>query len=220
MLQKMTISLSLTLTLCFLLPPSSASAASESSWTLRFGGVWVDTDGGSRQILADGDRVETDADTDFGFAITAERRFNERVGLEFGALMIASPTLGVRVSSDSESFEVSDDLGLQLFGAGLNFHLTPDKSVDFYLGPFVAYALFSDLSFVVADEVFPVRFQVDNELAYGAVLGLDVPINDRWVFNATARYFSLEIDPTGPDGGADPVNLDSISLGLGVGYRF
>ncbi len=206
------------LTLIFSFP--SFPAAAEVSWVLRAGGVWVDADGSLRQNPSGGDQVESDADPAFGLAVTAEVRTHERVGFEFGALAVTSQKLGVRVSSGSESFTVEDDLDLMIFGAGVNFHLTPGKKADVYLGPFIAYALFDDLGFLVPGEIAPVRFGIGNEFGFGAVLGVDVPIAERWIFNATARYLALGIDPIGPDGGADTLDLDPLALGLAIGYRF
>lgn len=207
MYEKSRFLFSLTLLVCFgvfCCDPASA----ETSWQLRIGGLWFDSDGASQQVLIDGGRAESIIEPDFGLTATTEFRFNDRIGIEFGAILIGSPELRAQIDSGFESIEVRDSFDMHVLGAGINFHLTPDRKVDVYLDPFIGHAIFSDLVFVVTDD--DVRFGVGDELAYGAVIGIDVPFEERWSFNAAVRYFDLEIEPRDLAGvNANPIDLET-----------
>lgn len=200
------------------LPLLTAPVGAEVTWQLRFGAAWLDPDGESTQPLTGG-TATTDLDDGFGLTATAEVRFTEHVGLEFGVLATASPDFEVRIADGSDGALVRDELDLLVLGAGFNFHLTPDRPIDLWVGPFVGQAYFSDLLFVVGGD--DAVFVVDDELVLGAVVGIDVPISSRWSFTGAARYMAFDIDPENVTGGdAESITLDTLSVSVGIGLRF
>lgn len=195
-------------------------ADAETTWQLRGQLVHVDVGKSEQQVLPDGTYVETAVDSDLGLALTFEARTSPRLGIEFGALALASPDILVQVGLGPSAIRVEDTFDLTILGGGLNFHLTPDAGVDVYVGPFAGLAQVGDLSFDLPGTDERAQFRLDDEFVYGAVLGADFPVGDHWSVAASARYLVLETGVDGADGPGEPLDLDGLVLGLGVGYRF
>ena len=197
----------------------SPATGADVGWRLRVDGYWVDPDGESSEIDADGVRVITDARSSFGLGITAEFRFSRRLGTEFGFLGAAEVDFEVRQSAPGgQVFTLMDTTTFVPYFAGLNIHLTPGKKVDLYLGGLLAYITYSDLR--ISSPPGEVRVGVDTDIAPGVVLGLDVPVKERgWFFNASIRYMNAEFSGT-VVGDRERVDFDPLIVGVGFGYRF
>ncbi len=106
---------------------------------------------------------------------------------------------------------------------GLDVHLTPGRRADLYLGPVLAYVLYSDPTFRALDETL--RVSIDDDFAWGGVVGLDVPFGDRgWHFSGSIRYLRAEADATARDdegeAGTASLDFDPLAVAVGFGYRF
>ena len=205
-----------------LLAPTATAKAQDKGWQLRVGGVWVDPqvdflDNG------DGNRIEAGSESGFGLSLGLERRFNPRVGVELGVLS-AQPdvTLDANLAGGIQ-FDASDSVNVTAITAALNFHLTPDKKVDVYLGPLLAYATYSDLEYDIqaGGQTFSSRLTTDDDVAFGAQLGADVALGDGpWSLNLTARYLDIGLDVTDDEGEETDLDFHPLILGVGFGYRF
>jgi outer membrane protein W len=208
------------------------AVAGDGQWHLRAQAVWTHPDLTWQSSPEPGDLVTVDADDAFGLAVSGEYQVSELLGVDLG-IMRTTPDVRVR-SEDSElglSVSATDGLTMTPLSIGLNFHLTPSKSFDLYLGPFLAYVLYSDLQWtanatidvgsvpiVVEDSL---RMSVANDLAYGAVAGADIPIGSRrWFLSGTLRYMATELDATNPEGAGENLSLDPLIVTLGVRYSF
>ena len=111
-----------------------------------------------------------------------------------------------------------------MFSAGLNFHLTPDKPVDLYIGPMLAFATFSDVGFRVQVDGATASqdFATDDDFAFGAQIGADTSrsATPGWALNVTARYYDIDLGVTDDEGTTTNVGFDPIALSVGFGYRF
>jgi outer membrane protein W len=208
------------------------AAAGDGQWHLRAQAVWVHPDLDWRTSPAPGDVVTIDGDDAFGLAVSGEYQASPLLGVDLG-VMRATPDIGVR-SEDRDlglSVSATDGLTMTPLSLGLNFHLTPTRRFDLYLGPFLAYVLYSDLEWRVNETLdvdgVPVvidatlRMSVANDLAYGAVAGADIPIGSgAWYFSAAAKYLATELDATSPEGTSETLSLDPIIVTLGVRYSF
>lgn len=213
------------LTLAF----AAAPAAAAEGWTVRGSVVWVDPDLDVRE--QDGfTTITLQADSTIGLAASAEYRFTDRFGLEFGVLW-AEPDVELRVEGlffpvpspvpIPDRIVATGDLRFTPVTAGLNVHLTPGSRADLYLGPRVAYVFYSDLELTI--NLFGIsstqRIDTDDEFGYGAGIGVDVPLGTgRWSFHAAADY--LEVDLTFVDEGSENFAFDPLMVraGLGVGF--
>lgn len=195
-----------------------------SRWTLRGYPVFFLGDDVSSQLKTtrvndDDDLVERfdlSIESGNGLGVAAEYRFRDRVGLEVG-FMAAQIDTDFRVEQAllwggqalyEETAVVDEEIDVQAFTLGLNFHLTPNRPADFYVGPVAGVA---DI-----DGSFPLRFLPQDDLTqnrtlrrkssesfFGAQLGLDIPFNNRsrWAFHLGVMYIDLSSD--GPGGEVD-----------------
>jgi outer membrane protein W len=218
-----------------------AVRAADRDNVVRFGIVWISptgdltTDGFFVEPVDEETRIEFQGDLTMepddavGAAISYERRFTDLLGLEvgfFGAQHDISGRLAgtlqlIRnadnVILDELAFDETDTIGdimVTPWTAGVNFHLTPAKPVDLYLGPYLAYVFYGDLD--IEGEKIP----IEDEFTFGVVVGIDVPFHDsRWTFNASGRYLhtQAQLSESGPDSTMD---VDPYVLQAGLGFRF
>ncbi len=141
--------------------------------------------------------------------------------------MFAEPEIGLqaawtsRMVDDATDTVLSEDRGsLSRRGSGdmmpllvgSNFHFGVSDRVDLYAGPFVGYVFYGHIT--IEEE----QTAVEDDFAYGAVMGLDVPFGKgSAVFSASARYMITKAEPE--EGGA-AIDMDPVTLLVGLGYRF
>ena len=189
-------------------------------WTARFFGVRVDPDEGpflESSIRPDGvsERSHLHLDGGAGAGVEVEYHFNERIGLAASVIYAAlGSELFFDLDDEWESDE--DDISFLSFLVGPNFHLTPDKRVDVYLGLFAGLVDLGSTSYRVLGETQ--RRSFDADTAFGAQLGVDIPFGKGdWALNLAARYLDLtvELEGRGPEVGADPLIFQA-----GFSYKF
>lgn len=218
---------------------SGAAWAAESN-IIRFAGASVNPTGELRVAefdvipLGDGTTLRVsedilfDPDNAFGFCIDFEHRFSDRFGLGV-TVMRSDHDLNARGSatatitddatntvlfSQTETISLTAGVDMTPVLVGANFHFGPNGKVDLYAGPFLGYVTFGDIVFENEREA------LKNEVAYGAVVGLDVPLGDRpAAFSVAARYMIASVEPDEP-GVNQALDVDPWVLMFGVGYTF
>jgi hypothetical protein len=222
------VGIALLATLALVCCPAATVAATEQGWSLRVDGFAMDTQGGARRAASPGTVVYVGDGDGAAGAISCEYRRSELVGIELGALAGGDFDLSIKLGPlFDDSMAYSDTVGFSAVLAGVNFHLTPGRRVDFYAGPSVAYLDYSDITLRVFDGSGPpfnfldthrVHLTFDSDFAIGANVGLDVPLGEgRWLFNVNTRYFDTTIEGSQFE---SPRNYDPLLFGLGFGYRF
>lgn len=204
----------------FALPASAAGP--DAGWQLRFGGAWVEPDAGFFEVLDAIDRVEADVDSELGFALSIERRFTPRLGLELGAIF-AEPDLGLAASLAGFDFSASDSVSFTAITLALNLHLTPGKPVDLYLGPVLAQVTYGDVGLDVQTPGGRIvqDFESDDDFALGAQIGLDIALGKSpWSIALSAKYLDTGLELTDDDGETTDLGFDPLILGVGFGFRF
>lgn len=205
----------------------AAIADVEKTSIVRVGALWVETGLDYREADDDGSiRVAGDAGP--GFSLVGERRLNDRLGVELGAQWSESDlelTLNGEMFCGSTfcALTASDSVRSLTLSLGLDIHLTPERKADLYVGPVLAWVRYSDPTFRFQEETL--RGSIDDELAWGGVVGLDVPFGDRgWHLSGSLRYLRAEPDATAQDdegpAGQASLDFDPIAVAVGVGYRF
>jgi outer membrane protein W len=180
---------------------ASASLAQDSGWTFRYNlGYFVPTD----DFSVPGARATVQ--NTFGVGLGAEFRISDRWGFE-GSARYFNPlvrSVGTDVPAAEKRLQT---IPVTL---GVNYHFGWPK-YQLYVGPEVAYVTYGDIS-------APDNTQFENEFTFGAKIGVDVPINDVWAFNAAFEYLllSTKIDD---EAGAE-LSPDPAIVTLGVSYRF
>lgn len=208
------------------------AVAGDGLWHLRAQAIWVQPDLSWSMSPEPGSAISVDADDAWGLGISGEYQVSDLLGVDLGILRTVPD---VRIQVDEAllglSIGATDGLTMTPLSIGLNFHLTPSQRYDLYLGPYLAYVLYSDLEWRVNETVdvggVPVviddtlRMSVANDLAYGAVVGADVPLGpEGWYFSSTLRYLATELDATEPEGDSETLSFDPLMIAVGVRYSF
>jgi outer membrane protein OmpA-like peptidoglycan-associated protein len=185
-------------------------------WTLRGFAAKVDTEDDRHVQESEGGaiRQQLKLEGGEGFGAGLEYRFTCLLGLEGIVLqtdldahyMIDTPT-----AWEMDTFDASGPI----VSLGLNFHLTPQSFVDFYLGPTVALVQYDDFSTSLAGVPFSTDF--DNEVAFGLAAGLDIPFGESnpWAVTASIRKLWASAE-------SGPISIDTDPLigTLGIAYRW
>lgn len=203
-----------------LMAPSLAWAAddADAGWRLRVNGSVIDADGRADIRGDDGGRIRSSVDVGGGLGVSGEYRFHPYLGVELGLLAAGALDTRVRVEESGQVLAAVDALAFRPLTAGLNIHPWTGRRGDLYLGPLVAFTQYGNLTFAVDGQRAEVR--IDDDFCFGGVVGLDVAVGRRWLFNANVKY--LATDLTGKEDGADRfrVGFNPIITGVGFGYRF
>jgi hypothetical protein len=236
----------------------SEPAAAGQRGTLRFGGSVLEAsasiDGFRETAYCVGVFTCLDIDNNWelevakteGPFVGVEVGLNEWLGLELSAVqatfdldLILDRHIITRIHPDNvvigetRDIEVrSAELDATFLTLGANFHLTPGRRVDLYLGPLVGYALY-DEEVPFSHIVFPESAAVEDEWVYGAVLGLDVPLGDsRWMLGMAVRGLRVPVQLDRvpavyrfkfnelEESDADALDLDPVEFRVGLGWRF
>ena len=192
----------------------------DSNWTARFFGVRIDPDEGpfnESRIRPNGvsERSHLHLDGGAGAGVELEYHFNPRIGLAASAIF-ANLESELFFDLDDEWESDEDDISFLSFLVGPNFHLTPDKKADVYLGLFVGLVDLGSTSYQVLGETQ--RRSFDADTVFGAQLGVDIPFGSKgWAVNLAARYLDMTVETgeEGPEVAADPLILQA-----GFAYKF
>jgi outer membrane protein W len=189
-----------------------ATAADDTGWRLKLGGV------AAKPLLGDGDLA-------FGGGVGLEYRASRRLGVELSA-----STAEIEEEFTFGFFDDSVTIGTALrmtpVLAKLNVHLTPDSRADLYLGPVAGRVMYGDFDVTVHSsfdgETVRGSVKTEDDWAWGAHIGVDVPVGDRGLFfNAGITWLKAEVEIEDPEeGGTFTSDLDPVIAQVGFGYRF
>lgn len=184
-----------------------------------------DIDGdGTIDTLALNEKAEYDSA--IGFGIEYEYMASDLIGLDFG-LKYIKPDVKLNVSGtfNGDPFtlaEIKEGGEFMPLTAGVMFHLGDSEKLDFYLGPELAYIMYGDITFVdpfFGDEA---KIKFNDEFTFGAKLGLDFAIGEKWAITAQAEYIAADSEVDADEGDDISVSLDPspFLLNVGVAYKF
>lgn len=190
---------------------ATATGLSEPGWRLKVTAASIQSTGGG-------------SNSSIGAGLGFEYRASERFGFEVGAVS-SQVKDDLDFSFGDESFTVESSFRVTPVLARLNFHLTPGRRADLYLGPVAGWVRYGDTE---------VRINVPGEgsflaghapnkdgFAGGAHIGLDVPFGTRGLFfTSDATYLKAKVKPASNSEGEDSFNLDPVIVQAGFGYRF
>lgn len=171
---------------------SAPAWAQDNEHLLRFGGGYYATIGDANDV----------SDNGLGAWVSYERQLTEMYGLEFMAAYV-----------DYDSFlDILGGISLTHLTGSLNFHMTPDANVDFYLAPTIGYAWLDwdhdPFPFLPGEWEDP----SESGFAWGAAAGIDVPFGEGdWVFAASARFLTVVLEDS---------DFDNVVGHVGFGRRF
>ena len=194
---------------------SVRAAEDENSWRVGLEFVWVSPSGDFSTTTVSDNTVRASWDTGYGVGVRGEYQFESRFGVELSALGAGSVELSAGTAGSY--VRVSEVAPLM---AGFNFHLTPDRPVDFYVGPMLGLVRYSDVEYHAGFGTVNTTVSVEDDFAWGASAGLEIPLGSRgWRLQGNLRYIDTDIKNSG-----GPISIDSefdpFVVSVGVGYRF
>ena len=145
---------------------------------------------------------------------------SRRVG--FGvAVLTARPDVLLRAEVPGVDIEVGSGMRVTPILFDVTLHLTPDGTLDLYVGAGLGYVMFGDLSFQPPGED-AMEFDVDNDPVWSVVVGADVGLGDGpWSLSASLRHVDaqLAVKDRMTREGLD-LDFDSLVATAGVAFRF
>ncbi|MCD4748816.1 MAG: porin family protein [Thermoanaerobaculales bacterium] len=186
-------------------------------WNVRAQAVNISPTDREQTFVLPGSDVRTVGfDSGLGAEVGLEYRATRRLGIEVG-VMAGSVDSHLRRDVFGLNAADSDSLGLTTFIGALNFHLTKQPGVDFYLGPVVALMDVGDASFELLGDT--VDFEGGSDFGWGGQIGIDVPLSraTAWGLHLGLRFLDIDLDD---DADAGSVRLDPFIAGLGLSYGF
>lgn len=217
------------MTLAFSAVVVPSAGAEETGWNIRLNGTWTTPEAESVNDGFPGFQLETDTGDTFGLALAFEYRFSKRVGLELGAQ--AGYDAGVNytvrdqmtggVVGDGLDPHPGDEMRFTVVDAALNIYLA-SGGVDFYVGPVVGFVSYEDTVVRLGSEDPPFVIENDGDIAFGGVVGLDIPFVDSpWFVTSSVKYLKTSYDASSAlTPGEVEIDFDPWIVRLGLGFRF
>jgi hypothetical protein len=193
----------------------------EPGWRVRFYAASIDFDsiGGYHR----GSRPDYDLDIGFGFGLNGEYRISRRLGIDLGVLGGAAVDVAFTEAANGEwVWTEYETLTFTPISAGLDIHLTPDKNVDLYVRPMLAWIRYGGLEVHTSSGWSRTTVEFEEDIGVGISLGLDVPFGrrERWFFAANLSHLESELRGRNWNSGSMFGDYDATILGFGVGYQF
>ena len=155
-------------------------------------------------------------DDGVGGGVSAEYHFSDRLGLEV-ALILANLDSEYMLDIDDLWETAEDNVSFTSVTVGPNFHLTPDKRADFYVGAFIGVVDLGSVSYSALGETQSRSF--DDDFVIGAQIGIDVPFRQAspWDFHAGLLYMDLTAEDTLSNA---KIDVDPLIFTLGIARHF
>ena len=199
-----------------------AAAQTDRGWQIALSGASIQSTSGEDSASALGGGL------DLGY------RISRRLGVGLG---VATGELESELEIDFFDvglFAIESKMRVTPVLARLDFHLTPDRRADLYLGPVIGQVRYGDVETeirgdILGGETIPVeRLETKDSLAWGAHIGVDVPVGNRGAFfTAGATWLQAEVETEGFDDAEDfedagdfDFDLNPLIARVGFGYRF
>jgi outer membrane protein W len=198
---------------------TSTAFAEEPLWNLRFRGAIVSSNEAFSVDNSAGGSTIAGGNAAPGIGVAAERRFTDRYGLELATLFAKVPDTEVTDSTGQDT-EVDEGPSFAPISVSFNVHLTPERKVDIYVAPTVAFVMFGDFDLEVDGQT--TKYETDDEVAWGASAGADIRLGERWSFNVALSYLDTDMEVTEIGSDADPVvvSFDPLIVSAGATLRF
>ncbi len=174
-----------------------------------------------------------EADAALGFGFGYEYMFTDLIGIDFN-LNYAKHDMNIEGLEELTVYEdppvltqlaFDETLGetsLMPLTIGVNFHVYRSEAMEFYLGPFIGYVMYSDIELKYKDPG-DTDISLNDDLGYGMAFGIDVPFGSKgWMFSSVLKYMQTKGEIDDPDPAIDgwEVDINPLILQVGLGYQF
>ena len=183
---------------------NTAVAFDQGDWLLRFGGSYVNPTSDNHEIVS----VDSAASLTFNFSYM----MTDHLAVE---LLAAYPFKhdidlldGTKVGSTKH---LPPTLNIQ-------YHFMPDSAFQPYIGAGLNYTNF--FSEKTTGPLAGSNLSLGDSWGFGAQIGADLMLNDRWFLNADVRYIDIDTKAKLDGTSLGTVKIDPWVYGLTVGVRF
>lgn len=199
--------------------------AGDRSWSIRVFAAGIDPNLDEVVPSENPDEVRVIGQSDLGFGASLEYQFNDRLGLELGAVW-ASPD--VELSAEVPGYghlSLSDSMSTRVITLDLDVHLTPNsRAFNVFLGAGLASVNFDDLHYV-DPEGDSLNISTNGEITWSVKAGVDITLgtDSRWAAFGGIRYIDSDIELANVDvaeGNKVTLPYQIISFSVGIAYRF
>lgn len=216
------------LALWLVVPGATLQAQEErdSRWSVRGDLMWMIAAGGDEAGCPDRtpevpgeiteDTFEQTVNDGFGAALGIEYMVSRKIGIELSALFGAFEG-EFEISQPGIREKDSGDIDFTAVTLGANYHFTPAKRVDYFLGIFYTIFEYDTLVLQYPEQGITVNWtfggrggSTESDQGWGWRGGVDVPFKpgSPWVFVGGVRHFR------------GPNDIHPVMISAGVGRRF
>ncbi|MEO1014414.1 MAG: OmpW family protein [Pseudomonadota bacterium] len=199
-----------------------SAAAEQGDFLVRLRGIVVAPTAQSGDVLPSFPGGQVDVENGLSPEVDFTYFLTDNIGVELIAATTAHTVVG-----EGALAGVGDIADLMVLPPTLTFqyHFNPEGVFRPYVGVGVNWSIFysEDASPALVNAVGPTDVAVDDSVGVAYQAGFDVPIGDRWVFNADVKWIQIDTTATltsGPAVNTVDIDLDPIVAGIGIGYRF
>lgn len=150
-----------------------------------------------------------EASSELGWTVGVEFRFGEWIGLEVDYV---SATHDIEFGGQQIA-----EIDFAPISASLNVHLVHTKLVDLYIAPTATYVYWGDLELDSGQTINLSDLDTDDEVSFGASLGLDIGLGEHFAVFGGVRWLSVDFENDDIDGS---IGVDPLLSRLGVAVRF
>ncbi|MFC5742199.1 OmpW/AlkL family protein [Dyella tabacisoli] len=194
-------------TMLVLVAVTPIAHAADDVWVLRFGAHVVAPKSDNGQLAG----MRSSIDNDTKPTASIEYLFTPNLGAE---VLVALPFQhdislnGTRLASTKQLPPV----------IGVNYHFMPENTVSPFLGVGINFTHFYDSKGQGA--LSGSHITIDNSWGGALHAGLDVKINENWMFTADVRWINIESDVHLNGVKIGKAKVDPLAYGLSLAYRF
>ncbi len=154
-------------------------------------------------------RDSVEASDELGWTLGLEFRFTDHFGLELDY---------VNVTNDVDfAGSKLGEVDFSPLSATFDIHLVHTKVVDFYLGPTATYVQWGDVKIDPGASPVVSKLDTDNNLAWGASVGLDIGLGDHWAVTGGVRWINTDLELADS---STSIGVDPLMSRLGLALRF
>lgn len=198
---------------------AEAQDGPDSRWRVRVDPMFMIAAGGDESGLV---TTVPDVPENMTGLDTNEQSIDHGPGLALGVEYLVSRKLGVEVAAMAGAFDASyeltvdgvrdtwsGDIDFMAFTLGLNYHFTPDKRADYYLGLLVTSFEYDDLTMPLPALGIVGSWTFVGEDGWGYRGGVDIELKEGkpWFLAVGVRHFRGSFD------------VHPVMVSVGIGWR-
>jgi len=181
-----------------------AQAKEQGDWLVRFGGSNVDPKSDNSDIVS--------VDSQFGVTFNFSYFMTRNLAIELLAALPYKHDIslldGTHVGSTKH---LPPTVSLQ-------YHFLPDAGIQPYFGLGFNYTQF--FSEKTRGPLAGTDLDLDSSWGWAGEVGVDFPLNDKWLINLNARYIDIDTDAKLDGASLGTVEIDPWVYGAHLGYKF